>query len=74
MAQTSGLPCRGGCNWLLSMTDLAKKDRLAFTILCKSRIDHELADHGYVHEPVNISKAKYDWGASRRFVLPGQGI
>ena len=71
----SGLPCRaGGCEWKIATTPLAQKDKLAFALLCQARIDHERAEHGYVHEQVRVAKAKYDWGPGRRHVLPGQAI
>jgi hypothetical protein len=74
VANRSGLPCRArGCDFFISMTDLARRDKLAFAVLCKVRIDHEQVAHGYVHEQVRVTKARYDWGTAKRQVMPGQG-
>ena len=55
------------------MTVLARSDKLAFALLCKARIDHERADHGYDHQAIDMPTSKYDWGKAKRHVLAGQG-
>lgn len=56
------------------MTPLGMRDKLAFGLLCKARIDHEAAEHEYVHEQVRIAKARYDWGRSSRHIYSGQNL
>ena len=76
VSQGRGLPCRAGdgCRFRIDVTGLALSDPIAFGLLCKARIDHERAEHNYEHTTVNVPKARYDWGKSRRQVLTGQGI
>ena len=76
VSQGRGLPCRAGdgCRFRIDVTGLAMSDPVSFAVLCASRVDHEREVHGYVHEAVNVPKARYDWGKSHRQVLTGQGI
>lgn len=70
-----GLPCRAGsCSFRIDVTGIAMSDPVAFGLLCASRVDHERAVHGYVHEAVPVTRARYDWGKGHRRVLAGQGI
>lgn len=75
VSASRGLPCRApGCGFRIDVTGAAVSDPLAFALLCRARIDHERAEHGYIHEAVPVTKARYDWGKSKRHVLAGQGI
>jgi hypothetical protein len=67
-ASHSGLPCRASdtCTYRAHVPALATL--VDFVAICRERITHELAVHGYVH----VAVADGSWSFSQRFSKQGR--